>query len=160
VNKVFKDFRSFNKHLKIIISAKKNIVFTNGCFDLIHIGHLNYLKKARNFGDILIVGLNSDQSVKRLKGINRPIFSFDERADFLSYLDFVDYIIKFEEDTPYDLINRVMPDILVKGNDYETDDIVGAKGVIKNGGKVVTVPFLHRTSSSSIIERIKERFCK
>jgi D-beta-D-heptose 7-phosphate kinase/D-beta-D-heptose 1-phosphate adenosyltransferase len=133
VNKVFKDFRSFNKHLKIIISAKKNIVFTNGCFDLIHIGHLNYLKKARNFGDIL---------------------------NFLSYLDFVDYIIKFEEDTPYDLINRVMPDILVKGNDYETDDIVGAKGVIKNGGKVVTVPFLHRTSSSSIIERIKERFCK
>ena len=134
----------------------KKIVFTNGCFDILHIGHITYLKKARQMGDILIVGVNSDDSVRRLKGKDRPVNPLKDRLEMLAALDFVDYVIPFEEDTPLDLIKAVLPDVLVKGGDYKPDDIVGAKEVIANGGEVRVIPFVEGHSTSQIIQRIQE----
>ncbi|MCX7909301.1 MAG: D-glycero-beta-D-manno-heptose 1-phosphate adenylyltransferase [Ignavibacteria bacterium] len=132
----------------------KKIVFTNGCFDIIHIGHINYLNEAKKFGDILIVGLNSDDSVKRLKGQNRPINTQDDRAGILDALKPVDYVVVFDEDTPLELIMEVKPDVLVKGADYRIEDIVGGDFVVRNGGKVVTIPFVEGKSTSSLIQKI------
>lgn len=128
-----------------------NVVFTNGCFDVLHRGHVTYLAAARDLGDCLVVGLNSDASVKRLKGENRPINNENDRALVLAALSFIDYIILFEEDTPKNLIEQVRPDILVKGGDYKIEDIVGADFVQKNGGKVLTIPFVDGYSSTKII---------
>ena len=128
-----------------------NVVFTNGCFDVLHRGHVSYLAAARDLGDCLVVGLNSDASVKRLKGENRPINNENDRALVLAALSFIDYIILFEEDTPKNLIEQVRPDILVKGGDYKIEDIVGADFVQKNGGKVLTIPFVDGYSSTKII---------
>ena len=127
------------------------VVFTNGCFDVLHRGHVTYLAAARDLGDCLVVGLNSDASVKRLKGENRPINNENDRALVLAALSFIDYIILFEEDTPKNLIEQVKPDILVKGGDYKIEDIVGADFVQKNGGKVLTIPFVDGYSSTKII---------
>ena len=130
------------------------IVFTNGCFDVLHRGHVTYLAQARDLGDCLVVGLNSDASVKRLKGENRPINSESDRALVLAALSFVDHIILFEEDTPKNLIEQVQPDILVKGGDYQIENIVGADFVLKNGGKVLTIPFVDGYSSTKIIQAL------
>ncbi|MCR8559840.1 D-glycero-beta-D-manno-heptose 1-phosphate adenylyltransferase [Mucilaginibacter sp. BJC16-A38] len=135
----------------------KKVVFTNGVFDLLHLGHVTYLAKAGELGDKLIIGLNSDSSVKRIKGEDRPINDQSNRAALLAALFFVDAVVLFEEDTPFNLITSLMPDILVKGADYTIDNIVGAKEVIANGGEVKTITFVEGYSSTSIIKKIKER---
>ncbi|MBI9066625.1 MAG: D-glycero-beta-D-manno-heptose 1-phosphate adenylyltransferase [Salinivirgaceae bacterium] len=128
------------------------IVFTNGCFDIVHYGHINYLSKAADLGSKLIIGLNSDNSVKRLKGKNRPINGEMERAILLASLIFIDGIIIFDEDTPFGLISNIKPDILVKGGDYQIEDIVGYDIVQKAGGIVQTIDFVDGYSSSKIIQ--------
>lgn len=132
------------------------IVFTNGCFDLLHCGHVSYLVKAREMGDLLVVGLNSDDSVRRLKGQNRPINGQDARALVLASLEMVDYVVIFEEDTPYNLIAKVQPDVLVKGGDYEVDKIVGGDIVRQRGGVVTTIPFVEGFSTTSMISDLKK----
>jgi len=133
--------------------SENKIVFTNGCFDLLHRGHIYLLSKARELGDLLIIGLNSDASVTKLKGPGRPVNKQESRAEVLGALAFVDYIIIFEEDTPLDMINTLEPDILIKGGDYKLEDIVGHQEVISSGGSVETIPLLEGYSSSSIIDR-------
>ena len=130
------------------------VVFTNGCFDVLHFGHVSYLAEAKDLGDKLIIGLNSDSSVRRLKGKTRPINGQHERATLLAALAFVDAVVIFEEDTPEKLIETIKPDFLVKGGDYTFDTIVGAKFVTDNGGKVITIPLVKNFSSSSIIKRL------
>ena len=134
---------------------RQKVVFTNGCFDVLHFGHVHYLREAKKLGDILVVGLNSDDSVRRLKGPARPVNGEKERAFVLAALSFVDYVTLFEEDTPENLIKTVRPDILVKGGDYALDQIVGADFVMQNGGIVTTIPFVEGYSSTHIIEQLK-----
>ncbi|MDQ3393344.1 MAG: D-glycero-beta-D-manno-heptose 1-phosphate adenylyltransferase [Bacteroidota bacterium] len=134
----------------------KKIVFTNGCFDIIHLGHVDYLEKARRKGDKLIVGINSDASVQRLKGPDRPIVTEASRKAVLACLMFVDAVVVFDEDTPLHLIKEIQPDILIKGNDYSVKNIVGAEFVMGNGGKVLTIDLVPGFSTSSIIEKIKK----
>ncbi len=133
----------------------RKVVFTNGCFDLLHMGHLDYLAKARALGDLLILGLNTDESVKRLKGASRPIKNQSERSMQLASLVFVDAVVLFEEDTPLKLIELIKPSILVKGADYQVNQIVGADVVMSYGGKVETIEFLAGYSSSQLIKDIK-----
>ena len=133
--------------------AAMKVVFTNGCFDVLHRGHACYLAQARELGDCLVVGLNSDSSVKRLKGESRPVNCENDRALLLASLEAVDYVIVFEEDTPLELIKAVMPDVLVKGGDYTIDNIVGADVVVKNGGSVLTIPFVEGYSSTKVISK-------
>ena len=135
--------------------SKNKIVFTNGCFDVLHRGHIYLLSRARELGDLLIVGLNSDASVTKLKGPDRPVNSQDSRAEVLGALAFVDYIIVFEEDTPLDMIITLGPDILAKGGDYSMVEIVGHEEVRSRGGQVISIPLLEGYSSSSIIDRKK-----
>ncbi|MFC6276634.1 bifunctional D-glycero-beta-D-manno-heptose-7-phosphate kinase/D-glycero-beta-D-manno-heptose 1-phosphate adenylyltransferase HldE [Psittacicella hinzii] len=135
----------------------KKIVFTNGCFDILHRGHLTYLKRAKELGDILIVGINSDSSVKALKGDSRPINKLEDRMLMLESLKFVDFVIPFEQETPLELIKQIMPDILVKGGDYQVENIVGYAEVTANGGKVQTIPFIDDYSSTTIINKIKSK---
>lgn len=134
----------------------QKIVFTNGCFDILHRGHIEYLAQAANFGDILIIGLNTDDSVKRLKGDARPVQDQYARALLLASLHFVNAVIYFDEDTPYKLIQRVQPDILIKGSDYHVEDIVGYDIVQKKGGQVKTIDFIPGYSTTSIIEKRKK----
>lgn len=134
----------------------KKIVFTNGCFDILHIGHIRYLKEAKAKGDILVLGLNSDASVKRLKGPSRPVNCEQDRMDMLAEMEFIDYVVLFEEDTPYELITRVKPDILVKGGDYQVDNIVGADFVRASGGSVEVIPFVEGKSTTNIINAMKK----
>ena len=138
----------------------KKVVFTNGVFDLLHIGHITYMAKAAELGDKLIIGLNSDASVKRIKGEDRPVNDQNSRAMLLAALFFVDAVVVFEEDTPQQLITALMPGILVKGADYAIENIVGAKEVIANGGEVKTIDFVNGYSSTSIIQKIKDRVGK
>ncbi len=133
----------------------KKIAFTNGCFDLLHLGHVDYLEKARALGDKLILGLNSDSSVSRFKGQNRPIQDQNSRARVLAALQFVDLVVFFNEDTPLNLITEIQPDILVKGSDYLAENIVGADVVKRNGGVVKTIDFIPGYSTSKIVEKIK-----
>jgi D-beta-D-heptose 7-phosphate kinase / D-beta-D-heptose 1-phosphate adenosyltransferase len=132
----------------------KKIVFTNGCFDILHSGHVSYLEEAADQGDILVVGVNSDSSVKRLKGDHRPVNSTNQRVKVLSGLESVDYIISFDDDTPLNLIQVLLPDILVKGGDYTSEDIVGANLVVENGGSIVVASFVENQSTSGIIDKI------
>ncbi len=135
----------------------KKISFTNGCFDILHIGHADYLSKAASYGDILIVGLNSDNSVRRIKGENRPINPQEARAFLLASLRFVDAVIIFGEDTPYGIIKLIQPDFLIKGNDYKPEEIVGYDIVKANGGEVITIPLVEGFSTSSIIEKLNDK---
>lgn len=135
----------------------EQVVFTNGCFDILHYGHLHYLAQARDLGDRLIIGLNADESVKRLKGEHRPIQDIHTRQMMLASLSFVDAVILFEEDTPLRLITSLRPDILVKGGDYEPADIVGAKEVQAAGGEVRVLSFIPGYSTSSIEQKIKQQ---
>ena len=143
--------------IKKVKTERKKIVFTNGCFDLLHVGHIRYLAQAKKLGDFLIIGLNSDSSVKALKGKNRPINSFEDRAVLLSALTSVDLVVIFEEQTPANLIKDIVPDILVKGGDYNIEDIVGYHTVIQNGGKVKTLSFHDGYSSTNFINKINKR---
>jgi D-glycero-beta-D-manno-heptose 1-phosphate adenylyltransferase len=133
----------------------KKIVFTNGCFDILHVGHLDYLEHARNMGDKLVIGINTNDSVSRIKGPSRPVNDEYSRSRALAALSFVDAVVFFNEDTPYDLISAIKPDILVKGGDYLAENIVGADIVKENGGEVKTIPFTTGFSTTSFIERIK-----
>jgi len=136
-------------------AANKKLVFTNGCFDLLHPGHIDYLNRAASLGDKLIVGLNDDASIQRLKGATRPINPLQDRAVMLAALRAVDLVVAFSEDTPLNLITAIMPDILIKGGDYQPDDIVGAAEVKNHGGEVIVMPFLDGYSSTRLIEQIK-----
>ena len=151
---LFKDNINIIKKIK---AEGKKIVFTNGCFDLLHVGHIRYLSQAKKLGDFLIIGLNSDRSVKKLKGKDRPINSFEDRATLLSALNSVDLVIKFEEQTPENLIKDIVPDVLVKGGDYNIEDIVGYQIVIQNGGQVKTLSFYDGYSSTNYINKINKR---
>lgn len=145
----------------IIASEKqrgKRIVFTNGCFDLLHAGHVKYLQKARNLGDLLVLGLNSDASVRRLKGEKRPLIGEEERAHILAALDCIDYVVLFDEDTPLELITALKPDVLAKGGDYTADAVVGRDVVEAYGGRVELVTFVDGKSTTNIIERVLERY--
>lgn len=137
------------------VNSSKSIVFTNGCFDILHIGHLRYLKKAASLGDILVVGLNSDDSVRRLKGSERPINNQYDRLEILAALDFVDYIVIFDEDTPYEVIKELEPDVLVKGGDYTPNEVVGKDIVESRGGRLELISFVDGKSTTNIINKIK-----
>jgi len=135
----------------------QKVVFTNGCFDIIHLGHVDYLEKARQQGDKLVVGINSDASVRRNKGNSRPIINEESRIRVLASLMFVDAVILFDEDTPLELIELLKPDILIKGNDWSLNKIVGADTVIGNGGKVCTIELVPGFSTSSIVDKIQKQ---
>jgi D-beta-D-heptose 7-phosphate kinase/D-beta-D-heptose 1-phosphate adenosyltransferase len=139
------------------LSARsKRIVFTNGCFDILHAGHVKYLRKARDLGDVLILGLNSDSSVKRIKGPSRPIVSQEDRAAVVSSLGCVDHVVIFGEDTPARLIREIRPSVLVKGADWKVADIAGADFVKSYGGRVATVTLVKGRSTSDIVRKIKK----
>lgn len=138
----------------------KRVVFTNGVFDIIHAGHVDYLIKSRAMGDVLIVGLNSDASVKRIKGEFRPVVPESQRAFVLSNLKPVDYVVIFEEDTPAVLIEKIIPDVLVKGADWSPENIVGKDIVLRNGGEIKTIEFVNLQSTSNIIQTILEKYNK
>jgi len=153
--KTLEEMKEIRQQLK---NQNKKVVFTNGCFDLIHAGHVDYLSKAKALGDVMIVGLNSDASVKRIKGSKRPILNETERSFIISNLKPVDYVTLFDEDTPKLLIEELLPDILVKGADWEIENIVGKDVVIANGGEVRTIEFVNEQSTSNIIKIIADRF--
>lgn len=138
---------------------EKKIVFTNGCFDLIHAGHVTYLEEAKELGDILVLGLNSDYSVKKIKGEKRPILLEKDRIKVLSALESINYIIIFDSSTPYNLIKEIKPDILVKGGDWKIEDIVGYDLVIKNNGIVRSLSLVKGVSTTDIIEKIRRNYC-
>lgn len=133
----------------------EKIAFTNGCFDIVHRGHIDYLSKAKDLGTKLVLGLNTDASVQRLKGSQRPIVDEQSRAILIGALQFIDLIVFFDEDTPYELIEALQPDVLVKGSDYKAEDIVGYDIVTAKGGAVETIDFVKGFSTTSLIERIK-----
>ena len=137
-----------------LLAGRGEVVFTNGCFDILHPGHVDYLQRARDLGSCLVVGLNSDASVRRLKGALRPVNDEASRALVLAALACVDYVVLFEEDTPYELIKAVRPDILVKGGDWSVDRIVGRDLVEERGGRVLSIPLLEGYSTTAIVDRI------
>ncbi len=137
-------------------SGGKIVVFTNGCFDILHRGHVSYLEQARSLGDLLVVGLNSDDSVRRIKGPDRPIFTENDRAAVLAGLTSVSYVTVFGEDTPLELITTLRPDVLVKGADWKVEDIVGGREVLEWGGEVRTIEYLDGYSSSDVINRMNK----
>ena len=136
----------------------KRIVFTNGCFDLLHIGHLRYLEEAKGLGDILVIGVNSDSSVQRLKGPKRPVLPLEERMELLSGFECVDYVTSFDESTPLELITVLKPHVLVKGGDWSKGTIVGREVVEGLGGEVAVLPFVEGNSTSDLIETILKRY--
>ena len=149
-----------HKILKNLKAKGKRIVFTNGCFDLLHIGHIRYLEEAKALGDVLVVGINSDPSVRSLKGPHRPILPVEERAEILSALGCVDYVILFDETNPLELISLLMPHILVKGGDWTQETTIGNEVVERSGGKVVILPLIKGASTSEVIEMILKRYEK
>lgn len=149
---------SLSKALEMVSAWKndgKKVVFSNGCFDILHTGHIDYLEKARQIGDHLVIGINTDQSVSMLKGPSRPIVDEVSRSRVISALEFVDLVVLFDEETPIDLIKALCPDILVKGKDYNISNIVGADFVLQNGGKVETIELTSGFSSTNVIDKIK-----
>ncbi len=150
-----RDSVDFTRRLAIMRFKSKKIVFTNGCFDILHLGHIDYLAKAAAQGDVLIVGLNTDESVHRIKGGNRPIQDEISRAMILASLRFVDFVVFFGEDTPYELIKTIQPNVLVKGADYKPEEIVGYDIVKARKGKVVTIDYLEGYSTTAIEKKIQ-----
>ncbi len=147
--------KKIRKKLK---DEKKKVVFTNGCFDILHSGHIDYLNKAKALGDVLIVGLNSDDSVRRIKGEKRPILNQDERAFNISNLKAVDFVAIFDENTPANIIKELLPDILIKGGDWSLDKIIGREDVEAAGGEVKNIKFVFEQSTSKIIQSIIEKY--
>ena len=154
--KKVKDLSDLKKEIEALKAQGKRIVFTNGCFDLLHPGHTRYLYAAWQLGDYLVIAVNTDRSVKAIKGANRPIQSQDERAEILAALSFVDAVVLFDEDSPLKVIQRLVPNVLVKGGDWTEDKIVGAEVVRKEGGVVKSLPFVAGYSTSGIIKKIGE----
>lgn len=154
--KIFYSFKAFQPLLEMWKGAGHTIVFTNGCFDLIHNGHVDSLQRAAAFGTRLIVGLNSDDSVRRLKGEKRPLLPAEARAEVLAAFECVDAVVVFEEDTPADLIARIIPDVLVKGAEYLVHEIAGHDVVLDHGGRVETLELVEGISTSALIEKIKQ----
>ena len=149
--------------LKITLEALrkkgKKIAFTNGCFDILHVGHVRYLREAKKAGDILVLALNSDSSVRTIKGEERPLVCEEERAEVLAALEFIDFITIFPESTPLELINHLKPDILIKGGDWAEDKVVGRDEVKKWGGRVAIIPEVEGKSTTNIVEKIKRVYC-
>jgi D-glycero-beta-D-manno-heptose 1-phosphate adenylyltransferase len=158
MNKYVKSIKELVDIRNNLKKENKKVVFTNGCFDILHAGHVDYITKAKEKGDILIVAVNSDASVKRIKGALRPIVPQHERAFIISLLKPVDYVVIFEEDTPYEMIKQLVPDILVKGEDWSIENIIGRDIVETNGGKVETIKFVNNQSTTNIIKTVLERF--
>ena len=154
--KILKSTSELQKILNQWNAENQSVVFTNGCFDIIHPGHIHILEKAKSYGDVLIVGLNSNRSVKNLKGKSRPINSESDRIKILCSIKHVDHVIVFDEDTPIELIELINPNFLVKGGDYNKSEIVGADLVEKNGGSVIIIDLLKNYSTSSLIDRFKK----
>lgn len=150
------DIRKIESILTYWNLKNKKIVFTNGCFDILHRGHVEYLAQAANHGDVLVIGLNTDNSVRRIKGPSRPVQDEYARAILLASLSFVTAVILFDDDTPYNLIKKVQPDVLIKGSDYNIKDIVGYDIVTAKGGEVVTIDFIDGYSTTSIINKLKK----
>ncbi len=157
-NKV-KSLHELRPLLSILRSAGKKIVFTNGCFDLIHTGHTRYLAKARALGDVLVVAVNSDESVRTIKGNKRPINSENDRMETLAALEAVSYVTLFNEPDPHRIISELQPDVLVKGGDWPVDKIIGGDVVEARGGQVVNIPYVQGASTTGIIEKILKQ-CK
>ncbi len=155
-NKIALNRENLQEEIKKWKDESKKVVFTNGCFDIVHRGHVEYLANAASKGDVLVLGLNTDASVKRLKGETRPINDEYGRAMVLAGMSFIDKVVLFDEDTPYDLIKFIQPDVLIKGSDYSLENIVGYDIVIGKGGAVVTMDFIDGYSTSSIVEKIKK----
>lgn len=151
------ELAEIRKELKL---QNKKVVFTNGVFDILHAGHVDYIIKAKSKGDILIVAVNSDSSVKKIKGELRPIVPQNERAFIISSLKPVDYVVIFDEETPYEIIKKIIPDVLVKGADWSVENIVGRDIVETNGGKVETIEFINNISTTNMIKTVLERFKK
>ena len=151
---IINDWDIANNHIKQWKKTGDTVVFTNGCFDIIHRGHIEILSAAKKKGNHLVVGLNGDQSVTRLKGNDRPLQPFKDRAMILDAIESVDMVVSFEEDTPAEIILHFLPDILVKGGDYNTDTIVGADTVIANGGTVEIIPLIPKKSTTALLDRI------
>jgi rfaE bifunctional protein nucleotidyltransferase chain/domain len=155
--KKIKNLPEFKKEIEALKAKGQRIVFTNGCFDLLHPGHMRYLYAARQLGDYLIVAVNTDRSVKIIKGANRPIQSQDERTELLAALSFVDAVVLFDEDNPLMVLQQLVPNVLVKGGDWTEDKIIGADVVKKAGGVVKSLPFVSGYSTSAIIEKIEKQ---
>jgi rfaE bifunctional protein nucleotidyltransferase chain/domain len=145
---------------QMLRDEEKTVVFTNGVFDILHHGHVSYLTAARNLGDILVIGLNADSSVKRLKGENRPLQTEIDRANILAALKATDCVVIFDEDTPADIIEFLIPNVLVKGADWSVENVVGRETVEAHGGKVLTIPFLEGRSTTGVVETVIERYGK
>jgi len=150
------DLNKLDSYLAYLRFKNQKIVFTNGCFDIIHRGHIEYLAQAASYGDVLIIGLNTDSSVQGIKGINRPVQDEYARAITLASMQFVNAVILFDEETPYNLIKTVQPDILIKGSDYKAEDIVGYDIVKAKGGEVITIDFIDGYSTTSIVNKLKK----
>jgi len=155
--KKIKDLSSLKKEIEALKAHGKRIVFTNGCFVLLHPGHMRYLYAARQMGDYLVVAVNTDRSVKIIKGANRPIQSQDERTEVLAALSFVDAVVLFDEDNPLKVIRHLVPNVLVKGGDWTEDKIIGADVVREAGGVVKSLPFVTGYSTSAILDKIKDK---
>ncbi|GJQ61963.1 MAG: glycerol-3-phosphate cytidylyltransferase [Melioribacteraceae bacterium] len=158
MDNIFKNRDEFLETRKRLKADGKKLVFSNGCFDILHAGHVDYLSKAREAGDALIVALNSDISVRSIKGEKRPIVPQDERAFIIANLKCVDFVTFFDEDTPHEIISDIVPDILVKGEDWAIDKIVGRDIVEANGGEVKRIKFVNPQSTTNIIETVLERY--
>ena len=150
------DIDNIEPYLTYWSFKNQKVVFTNGCFDILHRGHIEYLAQAANHGDVLIIGVNTDSSVKRIKGETRPLQDEYARAILLASLSFVTAVVLFDDDTPYNLIKRIQPDVLIKGSDYSIKDIVGSDIVMAKRGKVITIDFIEGYSTTSIIEKLKK----
>lgn len=154
--KIYGDVESLKRMISVWRFKSNKVVFTNGCFDILHLGHIDYLMKAADLGDMLIIGMNSDASVKQLKGSHRPINDENARKTIMASLHFVDAVILFDEDTPYNLIKEIRPDVLVKGADYKPEEIAGYDILKSTGGEVVTLELLPGYSTTLIEEKIKK----
>jgi rfaE bifunctional protein nucleotidyltransferase chain/domain len=150
------DADQLRRSLNLWRFQQKRIVFTNGCFDILHLGHVDYLAKASDLGDILVIGLNTDTSVSRIKGPDRPVNDEQARARLLAALQFVDAVVLFDEATPYELIKKVQPDVLVKGKDYKAEEVVGYDIVTAKGGHVETIDLVEGYSTTALIEKLKK----
>jgi rfaE bifunctional protein nucleotidyltransferase chain/domain len=154
-NKI-KSWENLKEQVELWKKAGEKVVFSNGCFDILHLGHIDYLEKARSLGNRLVIGLNNDESVRQLKGSERPVNNEIARSRILAALEFVDGVTIFSEDTPKELIAFLIPDILVKGSDYSTDNIVGADIVLANGGEVKTIDLVEGYSTTNLIQKLKK----
>jgi len=159
-NKKIKKIKPMKSIIARLKARGKEVVFTNGCFDILHVGHIRYLKKAKKQGDILVIGLNTDRSVKQIKGEERPIVPEKERAEVLSALEFVDYVVLFDEPDPFLLIQSLKPNVLVKGADWPKNKIIGREIMEKTGGRVVRVPLVRGASSTGVIGKIIKVYCR